>query len=642
MSMRNVRKLFGTTTLPPLEGNSDEEFEPLYVKQKGKKTSFTYEGLEVSSKSDTDDNEITTADNIENEAPEKKKKKKKKRQRKPKSKPEPIIPEGVELDEIDRSVLEVNAILGGPPSPSTSRPVVEKKPDPVKKLLSVQSKHLNYQNEIIRIFGSETPDEDGKAKKYRPHNVVKYRRATIIPTPENYHYRKVGFSMSLLKKENGLSYFVYNHNGEYQKMHRYFLQTMNEEDSLLMNIHVEAMLKTADNMFRAEEFTAANTILEQIITYLQYAAHPYFNLTDQTIRLEYKYMENRPFFVAVLKYLYMLSNKACHRTALELAKLLLNLDPSDPLAIIYVIDVIALRAREHEWLIEIIDYWSKERDAYYLFNIKYSYALAHFHVAKKRKTNEYDYADGLLKEAILAFPSVTVKLLEACKHDRNSSIPKHSLFVNPLEDNKASEKCAPAITLFAKLVCWKWREPAVMEWFLRNVKELIHQYDTDPSVKIRLKDLAIQRQSLFPVCPIQIQRHMHVVHPMANLLVEWDMPSMGRSHAWDPLPASDGINRYGYGQVNESSDYYSALYNLIFSIRPDFIQQGGQEIRNAVAPNPPEGNPPAERVPEQPPVVIRAANDRDSSVHSSDFDTDEEAEAELEAMHREPPSSSRR
>lgn len=87
----------------------------------------------------------------------------------------------------------------------------------------------------------------------------------------------------------------------------------------------------------------------------------------------------------MLKYIYLLTNKACHRTALEIAKMMLLLDPHDPLAVISVIDVLALRCREHEWLIEMVKYFDRQREATLLFNIKYSYSLANYHVAHKNK-----------------------------------------------------------------------------------------------------------------------------------------------------------------------------------------------------------------------------------------------------------------
>lgn len=103
------------------------------------------------------------------------------------------------------------------------------------------------------------------------------------------------------------------------------------------------------------------------------------------MRLDYKFLENRPFHVAMLKYIYLLTNKACHRTALEIAKMMLLVDPNDPLALLSLIDILALRCREHEWLIDAIKYFDRQREAGLLFNIMYSNSLAHFHVALKNK-----------------------------------------------------------------------------------------------------------------------------------------------------------------------------------------------------------------------------------------------------------------
>lgn len=106
-------------------------------------------------------------------------------------------------------------------------------------------------------------------------------------------------------------------------------------------------------------------------------------LLQPNIRLEYAIRENRVFHVAILKYLHILSNTACHRTALELAKLLMNLDPSDPLAMVFMIDTLALRAREHQWLVDVFEVWKTKKHAEYLFNLLYSTSMAKFHIAKK-------------------------------------------------------------------------------------------------------------------------------------------------------------------------------------------------------------------------------------------------------------------
>lgn len=97
----------------------------------------------------------------------------------------------------------------------------------------------------------------------------------------------------------------------------------------------------------------------------------------------------------------MLTNKACHRTALELAKVMLNIDPSDPCGVMLIVDVLALRAREHLWLVQAYEAWAVEKDASSLFNMQYSYPLALFHIAVKHKGGFYVSSTGKVTNFII-------------------------------------------------------------------------------------------------------------------------------------------------------------------------------------------------------------------------------------------------
>lgn len=60
----------------------------------------------------------------------------------------------------------------------------------------------------------------------------------------------------------------------------------------------------------------------------------------------------RAFFITLFKHLIFVGGRACYRTALELCKVLLSLDPEgDPLAVVLILDFYALRAKEYDWLI---------------------------------------------------------------------------------------------------------------------------------------------------------------------------------------------------------------------------------------------------------------------------------------------------
>jgi hypothetical protein len=71
----------------------------------------------------------------------------------------------------------------------------------------------------------------------------------------------------------------------------------------------------------------------------------------------------RSFYVAVLKHIQFVGQKACYRTALELSKLLLSLNPNeDPLALVLSVDYYALRAKEYKWFMDFTAAWDPCRN----------------------------------------------------------------------------------------------------------------------------------------------------------------------------------------------------------------------------------------------------------------------------------------
>lgn len=576
MSQRNLRKLLGGTTLPPPNESSDEEYEPLYAKNNQKST---YEGLVVSSSSEPDDESAhSTPENSECEEKKMKPKNTKKQQRKKKIKSKNEAKN--DLDEIDKSLLEVNAMLGEP-SPAVVD-VPEPKPDELQNIFSTKYKHLNVTYELNRIFGRDT-DEENTRRRGRQPNLKRIQKNTLIR--KDFHFKKGGLSMSVNRRENDLTFFTFDHSREYQRIHRDFLmnliqgQLLSKVEVSLKNMHVEALLEHIDFMFREDDNTGANTVLEHIIAYMQFVAHPSFNITDIRTRLEYQFVENRPFHIALLKYLHLLTNRACHRTALEIAKLLLNLDPTDPLAVLFIIDTVALRAREHQWLIEAIDYLDKERAAGFLVNIKYSYALAHFHVASKKNGNltskeDLKHADELLKKAMIAFPWTVTEILDASKQFSNEYLRKHELF-DTYASSSTCKNLKDLTNMYVAFAGSWWNEQPVREWLLRNGKELADKYDNDINVKEEIKNTERVRNSLFRGMPREVQRHLSAIKYMSDLLIDREVPHIAVTHSFDPHPPRDGINRYNY--VTSPNIAYlhlnldnALITNFFASLHPNF------------------------------------------------------------------------
>ncbi|CAG4962277.1 unnamed protein product [Parnassius apollo] len=564
MSLRNIRKIYGGNTLPKPDDSSEDEYEPLYAKN-SVKPQFSNLLLSSPSESVEESPELNESEYSEEVEVEKVKKKKKKGRKNKKSKGRGGLKlEGSEeMDEIDKSVMEVNALLGKPPPATPPKPEV--KIDIAQVLFGVNIRNLNVTYELRRLFGPEVDDEV-KRTRGRVPNLRRCQKPVIIPKASDF-LRSEGPSMSLKSRENGYSYFIFDHSREYQKKHLTFLMLTDQRvgNSTFTSIdgsfmHVEARLEAADFLFFGEEYSMGNTLIEQIIAYMQSVFHPSFNLGDRKTRLEYKYIENRPFHIAILKYIHLLTNKACHRTALELAKVLLNLDPTDPLAVLFIIDNLALRAREHQWLVDAVAYWSKERDAEYMFNIQYSNAMAKYHLALKDCSIDKREACELLQRAILRFPLVALKLLEIVNESEHSRLAGHPLFRIPSEQ-QMSKNIRDLYYLYASFTSSRWREPSILEWFVSTVVETAELYNKEVEIQEEAKRLANQCSNLFRQIPDQVQRHICVIRSMSNLLVEGAvMPDVPLTRFSDPIPPITTVDRYGYARLSSN---YSKLQRFL-------------------------------------------------------------------------------
>lgn len=121
-------------------------------------------------KQEDEDLVTNNADYNDTKHRKKKKKQKKVENERVKSQQEHDAECNENIDEIERSVREVNKLLGEP-LPGCSNQILEAQwVDRISKenILTVQRKHLNPYNELKRIFGSKTI-EAGQRYNYNPH-----------------------------------------------------------------------------------------------------------------------------------------------------------------------------------------------------------------------------------------------------------------------------------------------------------------------------------------------------------------------------------------------------------------------------------------------------------------------------------------
>ncbi|XP_053623816.1 ribosome quality control complex subunit TCF25-like isoform X2 [Plodia interpunctella] len=579
MSTRNIRKFVGGNVLPPPDSD-DSDYEPLYATSKKVTKNPTVNPFEGLCPSSDSEQEKGREDNEESDEEIKLDKKTKRKNLKRKKQQKMRGSKVFEMDEIDQSVKEINDLLGAPPP--APEPVVEEAKSIQDILFGINYKNLNPSYELRRLLGPDLEEEARNRKRGRHYSINK--RGLVIPVEEK--FRRVGLTMSMLtaEKVDGCSFFSIDHDETYRKHHKMFLSIIvtARDDFPDLNVneavefmHVEKILQITDILFAMEEYDRAKKLIEKVVAYLLFISHPLFRMCDRSVRLEYKILENRVYHVAMLKYIYVLTNSACHRTALELSKVLLNIDPTDPLAMIMLVDMLALRAREHQWLVDLVEYWRNTRGADYMFNLLYSYALAKFHVIKKQKGDMAE-ADAALHFAMKRFPSVVPELFKVT-NNKNQQIDNCEMFQDKQNMSRSVKLLwNDLLKYYTLFTASKWREPEVWTWFSKNAVVMTQQYDNDEEIQKYVKTFASQRATFLRRLPQQVVRHFQVIKFMNNFVFDeviFTMRPGVASYNPEPWPTED-INRYKYRftpQLQMNQHTFGLFGDLVRSLAPEFV-----------------------------------------------------------------------
>ena len=165
--------------------------------------------------------------------------KKKKKQRR-KNRPKKNVAKSSEADEfedeVERSVKEVNRLLGEAKAPAGLPANAAAKV--AKTLLSVEYKHLNPEMEMKRMFGSRVVELEnqrpvhhrrggGRNRGVRHRAPIKSAFHLVVPKPGWPSPGKTGLSMKFVESDGaGNQYFKYEHDAEYQQVQVELLQAI--------------------------------------------------------------------------------------------------------------------------------------------------------------------------------------------------------------------------------------------------------------------------------------------------------------------------------------------------------------------------------------------------------------------------------
>ena len=194
--------------------------------------------------------------------------------------------------------------------------------------------------------------------------------------------------------------------------------------------HISTLLQVSEISKEQRDAATSFELLERTLFSFGRAVHSTFanNLSQGKARLDFRRPENREFFLAVWRYIQTLGVRSTWRTAFEWGKLLLSMSPEeDPYCIRLMIDQLALRGREPQSLVNLIELDHLQRSWKIPPNLAISVALAHDRLKSPEK------ARSALKSAINQYPWIAARL---CKELEISPIPKPVWGKEPNDDHQ--------------------------------------------------------------------------------------------------------------------------------------------------------------------------------------------------------------
>lgn len=519
-------------------------------------------------------------------------------------------------DDFTRTVKEVDKLFGGDYEKSENSPAVANAAAGgsggvgAKSLLSVQHKNLNPQYEMKRMFGSKVvADQQNKRRNNR--GAPRILKSTYLVNPKDNWppVGKSGIYMNLVQApeqplggsgskavEKNVVFFAFEHSPSYRQIQQKFLQAVESMDSdniiKIINqhpYHVDSLIQLSELCKMSEDHAMASELIDHALFALESSFHTMFSLTQGNCRLDYRRQENRALFVTLFKHSQYLESRACSRTALEVAKLILTFDPvSDPLAIILIIDYYAIRAKQYEWLVQLYDEWEATNNLSQLPNMAYSYALALFHLKRM------EAADRALQYALLMFPAVLRMLLDELSIQPDPRVSGHAYF-GPATYDKATVALQQLTSMYvcrSKLV---WRDTEILPWLERNVTAVLDRVDAKDDI---VAEYTAKRNQRYMNPPRAILRHIVLSDfkekvPLAQFIKKETEPVL----MYDPLPPLDSINIYTRPAISPTTRTMinASPFSMFFqSLLPSFsLQQPQQQLQPGQQRNREAGEGPA-------------------------------------------------
>eukprot|EP00127_Corallochytrium_limacisporum_P006044 Clim_evm12s217 gene=Clim_evmTU12s217 len=511
-------------------------------------------------------------------------------------------------------------------------------------LMSITKQKCDPDLEMRRIFGREVmaaaaAEEGGNQQMARPGRRARrgqqvasthrsrggpLLRQTWLSRPKDNWPPSIRKGISMVYDEDGRTSvdgtrkFRFEHSRDYQDIQLYFydaVDSMNPQNiAAILNLdpyHADALITLSDICKHQGDIQMASDFIERALFAFERAFHPTINLADPDFRVDYAWLENRSFFLAIARHIDFMGRRGAWRTALEFCKLLFILDPEmDPLAALLELDYLAIRANEFEWLLNFWLYYEGNKNLSLLPNFAYSIPLARF----MNTQHEHRVTEAMVKQAVglyknmdedamklntvleplytasmdliramTIFPEVVVALQPKAAISLPAEAMSHEHFA--ALDGRTSVGVSKTLKCLAQLYAERtyalWKSDVIVLWLSECMKAAV--WDVEQGMAADAEPL---REAYRGNMPKNIQRHIIVADiGSVRALMPLNLPD--NVMAYDPIPPTNSRSSADYpkqilerrrNQADETGDSSNPLMVLLRSLMPSYHVEGQHPV----------------------------------------------------------------
>lgn len=428
----------------------------------------------------------------------------------------------------------------------------------IDPLLYIDYRKFNYEEEFVRRFYDRHTNNDKKSSSsLNSRSKVKSRRsladrrnslyAKFITEPEPTWppTKNIGVRCEFVRRNEDNTIVMHlKYTEKYALEQIAFLQATERMDynsnMVLLNnspYHLCSLLQVSDILRTENKNEMADEFVRKCIFAIQASIPSTVDIYSGKVIFPYFHYENRVFHLALIRMIDIVVSKGCWDAALELSKLLLNLDPNkDPFAVLTIIDYYAIRSNKFEWFLE----FAHNEDCFFFMselpNFMYSIALSYYELYNEFKkkdpqdsscANLLKKSSNLLRKAIMKYPSAIYELKRYCEWN-------NSKFDSPkFKRTDVEHRFRILIALFAKNSFTIWKIPEIFSWLNSNVDAVINDIPLPSKIPPSCDDLSPEITE--PLIPLYRRIVTTTEEPYLRQLIPKKYTQQTK-HILDPLP----------------------------------------------------------------------------------------------------------